>query len=152
MTVCNASLAFSKYSVCDDSLVLVVCKTDLLKCEEIIKLTEYIQKTFKFIISILKSELCDHSEGYKLSMKRSKLRGQKVWEITMTAVSSASRPERVVIDIAEEDYTPMCLRARNDGNWTRFAIYEYAVKQNFSDEDFRFKQADYPTAEVVDLR
>ena len=46
----------------------------------------------------------------------------------------------------------MCLRARNDGNWTRFAIYEYAVKQNFSDEDFRFKQADYPTAEVVDLR
>ena len=93
-----------------------------------------------------------YKKGYKLSMKRSKLRGQKVWEITMTAVSSASRPERVVIDIAEEDYTPMCLRARNDGNWTRFAIYEYAVKQNFSDEDFRFKQADYPTAEVVDLR
>ena len=24
--------------------------------------------------------------------------------------------------------------------------------ENFSDEDFRFKQADYPTAEVVDLR
>ena len=32
------------------------------------------------------------------------------------------------------------------------SIYEYAVKQNFSDEDFRFKQAEYPTAEVVDLR
>lgn len=93
-----------------------------------------------------------YKKGYKLSMKRSKLRGQKVWEITMTAVSSASRPERVVIDIAEESYTPMCLRARNDGNWTRFAIYEYAVKQNFSDDDFRFKQSDYPSAEVVDLR
>ena len=92
-----------------------------------------------------------YKKGYKLSMKRSKLRGQKVWEITMTAVSSASRPERVVIDIAE-DYTPMCLRARNDGNWTRFAIYAHAVTQNFSDDDFRFRQADYPTAEVVDLR
>lgn len=92
-----------------------------------------------------------YRKGYKLTMKRSKLRGQKVWEITLTAVSPASRPERVVIDIAE-DYTPMCLRARNDGNWTRFAIYDYAVKQNFSDGDFRFKQADYPTAEVVDLR
>ena len=31
-----------------------------------------------------------YKKGYKLSMKRSKLRGQKVWEITMTAVSSAS--------------------------------------------------------------
>lgn len=93
-----------------------------------------------------------YKKGYKLTMKRSKLRGQKVWEITMTAVSSASRPERVVIDIAEESYTPMCLRARNDGNWTRFAIYEYAVKQNFTDDDFRFKQSDYPSAEVVDLR
>jgi len=93
-----------------------------------------------------------YKKGYNLSMKKSKLRGRRVWEITMTAISSVSRPERVVIDIAQDDYVPMCLRARNDGNWTRFAIFEYAVKQQFSENEFRFRQEDYPTAEVIDLR
>lgn len=93
-----------------------------------------------------------YRNGYKLSVKKSKLRGKNVWEVTMTAISSKSRPERVVIDIAQDDYTPMCLRARNDGNWTRFAIHEYATKQTFNDDDFRFKKDNYPTAEVIDLR
>ena len=93
-----------------------------------------------------------YKKGYNLSVKKTKLRDRQVWEITMKAISKASQPEIVKVDIAQDDYTPMCLRARNDGQWTRFAIFEYAVKQSFTDNDFKFKQEDYPTAEVIDLR
>lgn len=92
-----------------------------------------------------------YKNGYKLSLKNTKLRGKDAWEITMDATNKASRPERIQVTL-DKNYTPMCLRVRNDGNWMRFAITQYVIGQTFDVSAFQFHQKDFPSVEVIDLR
>lgn len=92
-----------------------------------------------------------YKNGYRLSLKNTKLRGKDVWEITMDAINGNSRPERIQVSLGK-DYTPMCLRVRNNGDWMRFTITQYIVGQTFDIKSFQFQKKDFPDVDVVDLR
>ena len=46
----------------------------------------------------------------------------------------------------------MCIRVRQDKDWHRISIRSFQGGQNFQDSDFTFPKAQYPTAELIDLR
>ena len=63
-----------------------------------------------------------YHSGFKLSSKTAYLRGRKVWEVTMRPENRKQEPSSIIISIDQETYTPMCLRIRNNGDWTRISI------------------------------
>ena len=60
--------------------------------------------------------------------------------------------QEIYIDIRQEDYIPLCIRIRQDDEWTRIALNDIKINQNFSDSEFVFNKQDYPSALFVDLR
>ena len=93
-----------------------------------------------------------YKKGYKLSMKEGRLRGQATYEVHMLARYAGYMAQEVYLDIRKSDYTPLCVRVKQDGNWNRVAIQEYKSGLKLSDEYFRFDSSKYPEAEVIDLR
>lgn len=41
---------------------------------------------------------------------------------------------------------------KNGTQWTRLSIYDLKTGIRMSDSEFRFNSADYPEAQVIDLR
>ena len=60
--------------------------------------------------------------------------------------------QEVYIDIRKSDYTPLCVRVKQDDNWHRIAIHKYTNGLSIDDGEFRFDPSKYPDAEVIDLR
>ncbi len=93
-----------------------------------------------------------YKKGYKLSMKEGHLRGQATYEVHMLARYAGYMAQEVYLDIRQSDYTPLCVRVKQDGNWNRIAIHEYKSGLKLDDSNFRFDPAKHPEAEVIDLR
>lgn len=93
-----------------------------------------------------------YHSGFKLSSKTAYLRGRKVWEVTMRPENRKQEPSSIVISIDQETYTPMCLRIRNNGDWTRISINDFSTRSSLPDEHFNFPSQDYPNYEVIDMR
>ena len=93
-----------------------------------------------------------YKKGYKLSIKESSLRGEATYEVHMLARYAGYMAQEVYLDIRRSDYTPLCVRVKQDGNWNRISIHEYKSHLKLADDLFRFDPAKYPDAEVIDLR
>lgn len=98
------------------------------------------------------SFLNTYKKGYKLSVKEGHLRGQATYEVHMIARYAGYMTQEVYLDIRKADYTPLCVRVKQDGNWSRIAIHNFKCGMKLGDENFRFDPAKHPEAEVIDLR
>lgn len=93
-----------------------------------------------------------YKSGYKLSAKKSTLRGLETYEVRLKAKNKKQGFEELFIDVNRKSYMPLCIRAKKDGNWMRISIYEMHTAQKFSDAQFNFPKQQYPDVEVIDLR
>ena len=93
-----------------------------------------------------------YKKGYKLSAKESTLRGEKTYEVHMLARYAGYMAQEVYLDIRQSDYTPLCVRAKQDGNWIRVSIHHFQGGLKLDKSVFRFDSAQYPDADVIDLR
>ena len=59
---------------------------------------------------------------------------------------------RLYVDVSKNDYTPLCIRVRQDNDWNRISIHSLQGNQHFTDSDFEFPKSEYPNVEIIDLR
>ena len=93
-----------------------------------------------------------YQKGYKMSARQTKLRGKDVYEVHMVARNAANNTQEIYVDVTKSDYTPLCIRIRQDNEWNRISIHTLQGNQQFSDADFEFPKSEYPNVEVIDLR
>ena len=93
-----------------------------------------------------------YKKGYKMSAKQTKLRGKDVYEVHLIARYAGSNVQEMYIDVTKSDYTPLCIRARQDNDWNRISIHSLQGNQHFTTNDFEFPKNDYPNIEISDLR
>ncbi|MGN0234594.1 MAG: LolA-like putative outer membrane lipoprotein chaperone [Bacteroidaceae bacterium] len=93
-----------------------------------------------------------YKKGYRLSAKESNLRGQNTYEVHMLARYAGYLAQEVYLDIRRSDYTPLCVRVKQDGNWSRIAIQDFKGELKLNNDSFRFDASQYPDVEVIDLR
>lgn len=91
-----------------------------------------------------------YKKGYRLSVKKGSLRGKDTFVVTMRAKRQRAI-SHVIIDVDSHTYAPLCIRALRDGNWTRLSILSF-TGEPASESIFTFPAADYPNAEIIDLR
>lgn len=97
------------------------------------------------------SFISTYKKGYRMSMRETTLRGLAVYEVHMTATKSANPAQEVYVDINKADYSPLCIRVRQDGEWNRISIHSLQGGMEFPDSDFTFPKDKYPDAEVIEL-
>lgn len=93
-----------------------------------------------------------YKKGYKLKARQAKLRGKDIYEVHMVSRYAGSNAHELYIDVTKNDYTPLCIRVRQDNDWNRISIHSIQGNQHFTDADFEFPQKDYPNVDVIDLR
>lgn len=93
-----------------------------------------------------------YKRGYRATMRETTLRDQPTYEVHLVARFKNMDAQEIYIDIRQEDYIPLCIRIRQDDEWTRIALNDIKINQNFSDSEFVFNKQDYPSALFVDLR
>lgn len=98
------------------------------------------------------SFISHYKKGYRLSMKKTNLRGKEVYEIHMTATKAQNPAQEIYVDIAAADHTPLCIRVRQDSEWNRISLLSLQGGMNFPDSDFTFPKEQYPNVEIIDLR
>lgn len=86
-----------------------------------------------------------YKKGYTLSMKQQ----GKTKQVHMVAQGNMSIKEMYIT--IDANYRPTQVRMNQKGNWTTIVITEFSAK-NLPDTAFKFNSADYPKAEIVDLR
>ena len=93
-----------------------------------------------------------YKKGYKQSITKGTLRGEAVYTITLNAKKKNVQPQTIILDITQQSHQLLCIRALQDGDWTRIALLSY-TDHNAADKDmFRFNASQYPNVEVIDLR
>ncbi|MBR4643968.1 MAG: hypothetical protein IKO73_02245 [Bacteroidaceae bacterium] len=93
-----------------------------------------------------------YKKGYKMTAKQTKLRGKDVYEVHLVARNAKNNAQEMFIDVAKSDYTPLCIRIRQDNDWNRISIHSLQGNQHFTDADFEFPKNEYPNADIIDLR
>lgn len=93
-----------------------------------------------------------YKQGFKLSKDSGTLRNRKVWNITLLPKDRKQEPSKITVTIDQQTYLPLCLRVRNNGDWTRISITDIDTNTNFSDSHFTFPTSDYPEYKIIDLR
>lgn len=93
-----------------------------------------------------------YKQGFKLSKDSGTLRNRKVWNITLLPKDRKQEPSKITVTIDQQTYLPLCLRVRNNGDWTRISITDIDTNTNFSDSHFTFPTSDYPVYKIIDLR
>jgi len=88
-----------------------------------------------------------YKQGYKLSMTKS---GQN-YNVHLVAQNKQRSVQEMYILVNAKTYKPSQIKMREGGTWTTITITGFQAK-NQADATFVFKQKDFPTAEVVDLR
>jgi outer membrane lipoprotein-sorting protein len=93
-----------------------------------------------------------YKKGYKMKAKQTKLRGKDAYEIHLVARYAGSNAQEMYIDVSKNDYTPLCIRIRQDNDWNRISIHSIQGNQHFTDSDFEFPKNEYPNVEIINLR
>ena len=94
-----------------------------------------------------------YRKGYEYDYGESTLRGKSCFCIHLRSVEKTQKIKEMYLDIDKSTFYPLCIRMRrgSDG-WTRVSIQSYKDRQKYSDNMFKFKKEDYPSAEIIDLR
>ena len=93
-----------------------------------------------------------YKKGYSYSLRKSSLRGKPTYEVRLAAKNKKAAFQEIYVDVDQATYSPLCFRAKQNGNWLRLSILTFATNQSALDSDFTFPRQDFPDAEVVDLR
>ena len=93
-----------------------------------------------------------YKKGYKYTMNKTTLRGHKTYVIHLIAKSSKAYYSDIYVDVEQGTYTPLCFRAKHDGNWMRLSVLSFMSGLDLPDSDFTFPSKDFPNIEVIDLR
>lgn len=93
-----------------------------------------------------------YKEGYRLSIKKKTLRGFDTYEVRLRARSKDQDVSEIYVDVKRDDFTPLCIRARQDNNWSRISIKSIKGGQHFASDRFTYNAAQHPDLEVIDLR
>ncbi len=93
-----------------------------------------------------------YKKGYKMTVSTTKLRGKDVYEVHLIARNARNNAQEMYIDVTKNDYTPLCIRVRQDNEWNRISIHSLLGNQHFTDADFEFPKSEYPNIEIIDLR
>ena len=93
-----------------------------------------------------------YKKGYKMKVRQTKLRGKDVYEVHLVARNAGNSAQEIYVDVTKKDYTPLCIRVRQNNDWNRISIHSLQGNQHFTDADFEFPKNDYPNVEIIDLR
>ena len=93
-----------------------------------------------------------YKKGYKYSMKKSTLRGKQTFVVYLKAKNKKAAFSEIYVDVEQGTYSPLCLRAKKDGDWLRLAILSFQSGQSLPASTFTFPTKDFPNVEVIDLR
>lgn len=93
-----------------------------------------------------------YRKGFNMKAKNASLRGRKVWEVTLTPQKRNQEPSAIVVSIDQENFTPLCLRIKNNGDWTRISIAGFKMNTGLSADHFNFPLHDFPQHDVIDMR
>ena len=93
-----------------------------------------------------------YKQGFNLTTKTAELRGRKVWEVTMKPKKRKAEPSVIIVSIDQQTFDPLCIRIRNNGDWTRISINDFHSGAGLTPEHFNFPAKDYPSFEVIDMR
>lgn len=96
--------------------------------------------------------LSHYKKGYRLSMKETTLRGQQTYEVHMVATSQKNPAQEIYVNVSKSNYTPLCIRVRQDEEWNRITIHDLKGNMQTSDADFTFPKSEYTDVEIIDLR
>lgn len=93
-----------------------------------------------------------YKEGFNLSTQKAELRGRKIYDVSLKPKKRKQEPSIIIISIDQETFYPMCIRVRNQGNWTRFSINDLKVGTGLTDSHFNYPTLTYPDYELIDMR
>lgn len=93
-----------------------------------------------------------YKHGFNLSSNKTELRGRKVWDVTLKPQKRKQEPSTIIISIDCETFYPLCIRVRNEGNWTRISINNFKSGAGLTNSYFNFTANEYPGYEIIDLR
>ncbi len=93
-----------------------------------------------------------YKSGYAATLAQSTLRGRPTYVVTLTPTSQSAAYQKIVLDVERSTYTPMCIRAKRNGNWLRLAIQTFETGQKVDKDTFTFPKKHFPKVEVIDLR
>ncbi len=93
-----------------------------------------------------------YKKGYKYTLNKSTLRGHKTFVVHLIAKSKKAYYPEIFIDVEQGTYTPLCFRAKHDGNWMRLSVLSFTSGLDLPASEFTFPAKDYPNVEVIDLR
>ena len=88
-----------------------------------------------------------YKKGYSYTMSTS----GSSYIVHLTATDNSRKVQEMFITIDKNSYVPSEVKMRQGTKWTNFVISNLKIAA-IDDASFRFKSADYPTAEVIDLR
>ena len=71
--------------------------------------------------------------------------------VHLTADNANKKIKELFITVNKKSYEPMQIKMLQGKKWTTFDITSNK-KQNIADSQFRFNSADFPKAEIIDLR
>lgn len=93
-----------------------------------------------------------YKKGYKLKARQTKLRNKEVYEVHLVARSANSNAQEIYVDVTKTDFTPLCIRIRQNNDWSRISIHSLQGNQHFKETDFEFPKSEYPNVDIIDLR
>ncbi len=93
-----------------------------------------------------------YKHGYTAKLSHGTLRGKPTYVVHLHATSGSAEFSDIVIDTERATYIPLCIRAKQRGNWVRLAILSFQSHQKAKATDFQFPVKQYPDVEVIDLR
>ena len=93
-----------------------------------------------------------YKKGYNYYLRKTSLRGKPTYEVRLAAKSKKATFTDIYIDVEQGTNNPLCIRAKQNGNWVRLSILSFKTEQNVQESDFTFPTQDYPKIEVIDLR
>jgi len=88
-----------------------------------------------------------YKQGFSYTMSTS----GSSYVVHLTANDKKRKVQEMFISIDKKSYAPLEVKMRQGTKWTNFVITNLKTAA-IDDASFRFKSADYPTAEVIDLR
>lgn len=93
-----------------------------------------------------------YKKGYSYTSKEATIRGKACYEVHLTATSPSNKLKKMTIFVDKKTYYPLrvCLQ-RNKSN-TDINILRCTTKQKFKESTFKFKKAEFPGVEIIDLR
>ena len=93
-----------------------------------------------------------YKKGYTYTMRETTMRGKACYEITLNATSASNKLRKMVISVDKKTYHPVAVDMERAKSSTTIYITSCKTNLNFSPSTFKFKRADYPSAEIIDLR